>query len=268
MSPRFQPLTLPPQTLELLQEQLADAYAETSDPIHRGVFDRARLESASQRPLTSMGSTYKYTDPYQAAAALGHSIVHNHPFYDGNKRSALLSMLAVLDRCNIGVEASSREAFEFMLRVTRHELDGQAGRSGELRAEPDREVALMADWLRSNSRRTPGGERQLTYRELRHTLATFGVEEHVQPGNRVDFTRTTEDGRAIRVQIGFNGRLSMTVEPGTVRHVRTGLELDEEHGVDHLRFYEAAPPLNQFLLEFREALDALAEYDHSGRRPD
>lgn len=268
MSRRFEPLTLSPQTLELLQQQLAEVYAETEDPIHVGVFDQARLESASQRPLTSMGSVYKYTDPYQSAASLGHSLVHNHPFYDGNKRSSLLSMVAVLDRYNIGLEASNKEAFEFMLRVTRHELDGHTGRSGAERPESDREVALMADWLRSNSRKTPGGERQLTYRELRHALATFGVEEHLHTGNRADFARTTEDGRDIRVQIGFNGRLSMTVEPGTVRRVRTGLELDEDHGVDHLRFYEAAPPLNQLLVEFRGALDALAEYDRSGRAPD
>jgi hypothetical protein len=43
--------------------------------------------------------------------------------------------------------------------------------------------------------------------------------------------------------------------------------LDEAHGVDHQRFYDAAPPLNAFLLEFRGALDALTECDRSGRAP-
>jgi len=172
-------------------------------------------------------------------------------------------MVALLDRHNLGLEASNKAAFEFMLRITRHELDGSGDRSGA-RANADREVTLMADWLQGNSRKTPSGERQVTYRELLQALATFGVEEHLQSGNRVDFTRTTADGRHLRVQIEYVGRRSMTVEPGTVRHVRTGLELDEEHGVDYLRFYEAAPPLNRFLVQFRGALDALAEYDRSG----
>jgi hypothetical protein len=126
----------------------------------------------------------------------------------------------------------------------------------------------MAAWLRENCRKTPGGERKLAYRELRHALTTFGVTEQVVSGNKVNFTRSTDDGRELRSQVGFNGRQSMTVEPATVRIVRRQLELDENHGVDHLFFYEKAPPLNQMLLDFREALDALAEYDRSGRKPD
>jgi death-on-curing protein len=269
MSPKYEPTTLGADTLRLLQQQLAEAYAGTNDPVGVGVRDDAILDSAAHRPLTSMGGTSKYGTPYHAAAALGHSIVGNHPFFDGNKRTALLAMIAVLDRDNIGLAASNREASRFMLAVAQHQL--VEGFSEEFeednRADPDDEVEVMATWLRSNCRGTPGGERLLAYRALVEALRQFDVEI-INPtkGNAVDFVRKVGDHH-LRTQIGYNGRGNMPVEPGTIRHVRTELQVDDAHGVDHQRFYNAAAPLNAMLIEFRGALDALAEYDRSGRLP-
>lgn len=211
-----------------------------------------------------MGNESKYGTPYDAAAALGHSIVNNHPFVDGNKRTALLAMIALLDREHIGVTATNREAFNFMVEVAQHRLsdDFSEGR----KAPADVEVGIMAAWLKRNTRKTPGGERLLAYRELEDALHEFNVEIVPKQGNAVGLVRQV-DGQSLRTQIGYNGRGSMQVEPATVRKVRNELQLDEAHGIDHQRFYDAAPPLNALLLHFRGALDALAEYDRSGRPP-
>jgi death-on-curing protein len=250
--------------LRLLQEQLADAYADTDNPVGIGVRDESSLDSAAHRPLTALGGINKYGTPYHAAAALGHSIVNNHPFTDGNKRTALLAMIAVLDREHIGLKASNRDAFNLMLDVSQHRLID--GFDTTQKPDADAEVKAVAAWLKANCRRTPRGERLLTYRELVRALQQFDVDIVPKRGNAVDLTREI-DGHSIRSQIGYNGRGNMPVEPATVRKVRTELRLDEAHGVDHQRFYDAAPPLNAFLLEFRGALDALAEYDRSGQAP-
>ncbi len=269
MSPTYEPTTLTADTLRLLQHQLAEAYVDTDDPVGVGVRDEAILDSAAHRPLTSMGGTTKYVTPYHAAAALGHSIVGNHPFIDGNKRTALLAMIAVLDRENIGLAASNREASQFMLDVAQHRLvEGfSEERKEDNRADPDAEVEVMATWLRANCRGTPAGERLLAYRALVEALRQFDVEIiNPKKGNAVDFVRKVGD-QYLRTQIGYNGRGNMPVEPGTIRHVRTDLQLDYAHGVDQQRFYTAAAPLNAMLIDFRAALDALAEYDRSGRLP-
>lgn len=260
----YEPITLSPEALERLQQEIADAYASSKEPVGRGVRDARLLQSASDRPLTSLGKVSKYKTAYQGAAALGHSVVNNHPFVDGNKRTGLLSMIALLDRQRIGLEASNKDAFDFMVQVAQHRLPGVETKNE--RADADEEVGVMAAWLKTNSRKTQAGEELLVYRELMKALHAFGVEEFPRQGNLVDLRRSV-GGRSLRSQIGYIGRGNMQVEPGTVRKVRTELELDETHGIDHDRFYDAAPPLNALLLKFRGALDALAEYDRSGRPP-
>src|SRR5215217_8220961 len=142
MTPNFEPKTLEAATLRLLQQQLAEAYSDTDDPLGVGVRDESILDSAAHRPLTALGGTSKYQTPYHAAAALGHSIVNSHPFLDGNKRTALLALIAMLDREHIGLTATNREAFNFMLSVARHRLI--EGFSQDNKPEADVEVEVMA----------------------------------------------------------------------------------------------------------------------------
>lgn len=70
---------------------LADDFA-ASDPITpSGVRELGLLESAAARPQTSLGQILKYPTAEMAAAALFHSVALNHAFYNGNKRTALIS---------------------------------------------------------------------------------------------------------------------------------------------------------------------------------
>ena len=80
-----------------IHQELADEFAGGTDPISPpGVRDENLLGSAISRPSTSIGETRKYPSIEMAAAALLHSIIHNHAFHNGNKRTALVSMLAFL----------------------------------------------------------------------------------------------------------------------------------------------------------------------------
>jgi death-on-curing family protein len=64
-----------------------------SDPSSTGELrDRGLLESAVGRPFQSAFGEDAYPDIHQKAAALFHSLVANHPFSDGNKRTAVLSL--------------------------------------------------------------------------------------------------------------------------------------------------------------------------------
>ena len=51
-----------------------------------GLRDRGALESAVAQPEASFGGEDLYPSLAEKAAALGHSLIQNHPFVDDNKR--------------------------------------------------------------------------------------------------------------------------------------------------------------------------------------
>jgi death on curing protein len=62
----------------------------------RGTRDLALLESAVAAPQATMMGQLLITDPIEIAAAYLFYICGNHPFVDGNKRTALASCLVFL----------------------------------------------------------------------------------------------------------------------------------------------------------------------------
>jgi death-on-curing protein len=63
------------------------------------IVDIGLLESAILRPQTTIAGLDAYPDIHSKAAALLHSLIRNHPFIDGNKRTAVLS-IALFYRLN------------------------------------------------------------------------------------------------------------------------------------------------------------------------
>ncbi len=62
-----------------------------------GLRDRGLLESAIAQPMAQFGGQFLNQDLFEMAAALLVSLAINHPFVDGNKRTALLAALTFLD---------------------------------------------------------------------------------------------------------------------------------------------------------------------------
>ena len=61
-----------------------------------GLRDRALLESAIAAPQATFNGTPIMTDRVEVAAAYLYYLCNNHPFVDGNKRTALASCLVFL----------------------------------------------------------------------------------------------------------------------------------------------------------------------------
>ena len=89
----------------------------------QGLRDRGLLESA----LGQARQTYEYTeDIYEAAAQYCVSLAKNHPFVDGNKRTAADSMLTFLVLNGIEPTLTNEQLFEWTLRVAISKLDRPA----------------------------------------------------------------------------------------------------------------------------------------------
>jgi len=81
----------------------------------QGVRDWDLLASALGRPQATFGGQDLYPDIFLKAAALVQSLSSNHPFVDGNKRTALTTLEYFLHLNGIDLKASQREKVEFTL---------------------------------------------------------------------------------------------------------------------------------------------------------
>ena len=79
--------------------------------------DRAALEAALMRPYQTFESKDLYPSATRKAAALIESIVVNHPFIDGNKRTGYVIMRLLLLSENHDIEASQQEKFDFVIAI-------------------------------------------------------------------------------------------------------------------------------------------------------
>lgn len=62
----------------------------------RGVRDKNLLHSALEAPKMAFGGSDMYSSVYEKASAYLYHITKNHPFNDGNKRTAFVATLAFL----------------------------------------------------------------------------------------------------------------------------------------------------------------------------
>jgi len=93
-----------------------------------GLRDETLLESAVAAPQATMMGEPLISDPLELAAAYLFYICGNHPFVDGNKRTALAACLVFLEQNDLLRDAklATDEWEKFMIDVASGELDRAA----------------------------------------------------------------------------------------------------------------------------------------------
>lgn len=120
-----------PQQLLYLYRQLSRQFGGAV-----GLRDRGLLESAVYRPQATFAGHELYPDLFSKAAALGHSLIANHPFVDGNKRVGYAAMRLMLRLNGRDLQASADAKVAFVVAIASGKMTEQA----------------IADWLRRHSR--------------------------------------------------------------------------------------------------------------------
>lgn len=88
-----------------------------------GIRDLGALESALAQPRMTFGGEELYPTVVEKAAALGFSIIRNHPFVDGNKRTGHAAMETFLFLNGFEIESPVDEQERVILQVASGELD-------------------------------------------------------------------------------------------------------------------------------------------------
>ena len=84
-----------------------------------GILNMGLLESAAATPQTSFAGYNIYNDIYQMAAALMYHLVKNHPFYDANKRTAVVSTVVFLESNDIQLNLSDPQIYELTIDIAK-----------------------------------------------------------------------------------------------------------------------------------------------------
>lgn len=91
-----------------------------------GIRDLASLESAVAQPRMTFGNIALYATAVEKAAALGFSLIQNHPFVDGNKRTGHAAMEMFLLLNGQEIEANVEEQVQVILQVASGHMSREA----------------------------------------------------------------------------------------------------------------------------------------------
>lgn len=100
-----------------------------------GIRDIGGLESAIARPYQTFGEEDLYPTCFEKAEAIGESIIMNHPFIDGNKRTGYVLMEVLLRIEGIRIIADDDQVYTFVINIS----------TGELKFEQ------IVEWLKQNT---------------------------------------------------------------------------------------------------------------------
>jgi death-on-curing protein len=88
----------------------------------KGVRDQGALESALHRPNSTFEEQDLYPTAVEKATAILESILMNHPFVDGNKRTAYVLMKLILYENNFDIKASEDEKYNMIIAASKGEM--------------------------------------------------------------------------------------------------------------------------------------------------
>lgn len=88
-----------------------------------GIRDLGLIQSALARPQASFGGEELYPTIFLKAASLFHSLLFNHGFVDGNKRTSMVATARFLSLNGYELDVSQKEFVAFPQRVENKHLD-------------------------------------------------------------------------------------------------------------------------------------------------
>jgi len=84
-----------------------------------GIRDRGLLESALAQPQATFAGELLHPTIYEQAAAYLYHLAMNHPFIDGNKRTAFATMDAFLRMNGYSLNITDDRAYDLVMQVAR-----------------------------------------------------------------------------------------------------------------------------------------------------
>lgn len=243
----------------MIYNKLVDDFSKKEDPISPcGLRNEGMLESAIFHQKTSFFGKNKYPTIESTSAALMYSISANHPFYNGNKRTAMVSMMVLLDRHNLTLTCEENSLFKISIKLASHNLvqDKES-------YTPDAEIFELANWIKNNNKLITKEERVLTRKKLERILKEFDCEildnGYIQRKIRRKIFGSKKLLSKVKIDKTIAG--GDEINKTLIKQIREELELTFEHGIDSDVFYEKVKntPVDDFIITYQTLLKRLSK---------
>lgn len=113
LTPKFLSIS---QVIDIHQDQI-NSFGGTV-----GVRDEGLLDSALAQPQATFGGELLHTTIYEQAAAYLFHLAMNHPFIDGNKRTAFAVMDSFINLNGYTLNLSAEEAYQLVIGVVERKM--------------------------------------------------------------------------------------------------------------------------------------------------
>jgi len=245
---------------------LVDYFVKEGDPIGAcGPRDMHLLPSAVSRQVTGYGRALKWKHDTEKLASLFFGLIKNHPFHDGNKRTALLMVLYGLWKIHRIPTASQRDFERLALRTAANGLGRYTRFSSK---DADAEVMFLADYFRRNTRREDKRYYVVTYAELNTILSKYDCAFEDPSGNYIHVVKTVEKKVLLGLRrkyekhrvlkVGFP-RWNAEVNQKALRSILKATGLTPENGIDSQVLFKGAEPLIALIDKYRNPLRRLRD---------
>ena len=236
-----------------------------------GPKDIGMLLSAISRQHSAFGGTEKWSTVFEKAATLIFGLVMNHPFYDGNKRTAYLSTIHYLFSNGHAISVSQKALEDLTVDISERNLNRFSRYREFKKRSDDPEIDFLAWYFRKNTHQVDKRQYLVTYRELEKLLKKYQVVLVNPSNNYIDVMRweqvtkrkgifgkpTTQPELRKVCSLGFPG-WSKVVGKGRLRHIRSELGLMPEDGVDAQAFFYDVDDMRVLIDLYEGALRRLA----------
>ncbi len=250
-----EPVYLTTSEIIAIHSELAKDAALSEDPISPdGIKNINLLESAVFHPQTSFGYNYKYPTVETSGAALMYAISNNHSFHNGNKRSALVSLLVFLDRHHVSLICNDDELFQISMKIAQHDNG----------LSEDGVIYNLALWIVKNAKIMKKGQRPVTLMKLTRILRNFNC---IYNNQTECFERTITNGnkffkrhQTLSYHLSANKiKQGEEVDKGVMKSLRNALQLSEDYNVDKDMFYSGEPyETGEFISKYQNVLKRLS----------
>lgn len=251
---------------DFFTDNTADTQTET---MLIGIRDMGLLESALGRQTVGAFGRMKYAQPLEVCATLFFGLVKDHAFADGNKRTALLTLLYQLDCYGYLPQAPQKEFERLVVAVAANAISQKyrkEWRHTKIGDDTDRCVTVIARLLKSMTKRKDNSfHMDVTARDLIHAVENVPNCTCKIIGNKIQMQRRVERNLWLlspRIEyktyyIPYHGD-TRVIGAAPLRDALNALDIYEQYP-DYKSFFSGADPRYMLIQEFEGMLRRLKD---------
>ena len=246
-----------------LADYFSDPSSESEETMLVGLRSADLLYSALSRQSISFGGKIKYSNPIEICSTLFYGMVKNHSFSDGNKRTALLSLLYQLNLYGFYPSCSVNNYEKLVIAVAANKLpDTFRNAWRKFKKFDDPEIQAIAFLIRKMTKRKDHTYHlKITAKDLVQSLENNGVNCNVENG-KLYFQRIIPGGvfkkeKKLNYSMVFGG-WTRSVGAQTARDVLTNMELYNQFP-DYQSFIDGQEPYYSLIQDFEGPLRRLKD---------